>query len=118
LRIPTRALYLEIAALTEAVKSPPHLLKAKINRWVSGFAIGVSWLVRLLPPEYPSIGNFGGQQPASAKLTLMGNPETDRFILALSRCGGLFTASVRAAISPVEFLDVGVEFLQEKGLSG
>jgi hypothetical protein len=46
LRIPTRALYLEIAALIEAVKSPPHLLKAKINRCVSGFAIGVSWLVR------------------------------------------------------------------------
>jgi hypothetical protein len=59
LRIPTRALYLEIAALTEAVKSPPHLLKAKINRCVSGFAIGVSLAgAGLLPSEYPFIGNL------------------------------------------------------------
>jgi hypothetical protein len=44
----------------------------------------------------------------------MGNTETDRFILALSRCGGLFTASVRAAISLSSFWTLASSFSRRK----
>jgi hypothetical protein len=51
----------EIAALTEAVKSPPHLLKAKINRFVAEFAIGVSLAgAGCCPPKFPMEGYSEG----------------------------------------------------------